>query len=67
MREKYELMSVAALKELAKSRGLKGLSGMKKSDLVDVLVSEDAKNSQAGEEKVTGQTPSEYKESIGMP
>ncbi|MDD6615603.1 MAG: transcription termination factor Rho [Lachnospiraceae bacterium] len=59
MREKYELMSVAALKELAKSRGLKGLSGMKKSDLVDVLVSEDAKNSQAGEEKVTGQTPSE--------
>ena len=43
MREKYELMSVAALKELAKSRGLKGLSGMKKSDLVDVLVSEDAK------------------------
>lgn len=59
MREKYELMSVAALKELAKSRGLKGLSGMKKSDLVDVLVSEDAKNSQAEEEKVTGQIPSE--------
>lgn len=39
MREKYESMSLAALKELAKSHGMKGISAMKKSNLIDLLLS----------------------------
>ena len=31
MREKYESLSLAVLKELAKSRGLKGISNSEKS------------------------------------
>ena len=34
MREKYESLSVSVLRELAKSRGIKGTSGMKKANLV---------------------------------
>ena len=37
MREKYETLSVAVLRELAKSHGIKGASTMKKSDLIDAL------------------------------
>lgn len=37
MREKYETLSVAVLRELAKSRGVKNTSTMKKSDIIDVL------------------------------
>ena len=33
MREKYESLSAGVLHELAKARGLKGTSTMKKSDL----------------------------------
>ena len=35
MREKYESLSLAVLKELAKSRGLKGISTLKKAALVE--------------------------------
>lgn len=41
MREKYESLSVTVLREVAKSRGLKHLSGLKKSELVDRMVAED--------------------------
>ena len=41
MREKYLAMSVIALKEMAKLRGHKGLSAMKKGDLIDLLCAED--------------------------
>ena len=37
MREKYESLALAQLKELAKVRGLKGTSTMKKSELVDMM------------------------------
>lgn len=43
MREKYETLSLAVLRELAKARGLKGVSGLKKSDLIDRMVREDEK------------------------
>ena len=33
MREKYESLSAAVLKDLAKARGIKGISGMKKSEV----------------------------------
>ena len=35
MREKYESLSLVVLKDLAKARGLKGISTMKKGELID--------------------------------
>ena len=46
MREKYESLSVAVLKDLAKSRGIKNLSGMKKQDLVEAMLAEDEREKQ---------------------
>ena len=43
MREKYETLSLAVLRELAKARGLKGVSALQKSDLIDRMVTEDDK------------------------
>ena len=41
MREKYESLSAVVLKDLAKARGLKNISGMKKSDLIELMLAED--------------------------
>ena len=41
MREKYESLSVVALKDLAKARGLKNISSLKKAEVVDAMVAED--------------------------
>lgn len=41
MREKYESLSVVALKDLAKARGLKNMSALKKAEVVDAMVAED--------------------------
>jgi transcription termination factor Rho len=43
MREKYESLSAATLREVAKSRGIKNTSTMKKADLVEAMLAEDAK------------------------
>lgn len=37
-REKYESLPLATLKELAKAREMKGISGMKKSELIDAML-----------------------------
>ena len=47
MREKYESLSLGALKEVAKARGLKGISTLKKSELVERMVEEDQKEKSA--------------------
>lgn len=44
-REKYESLPLATLKELAKARGLKGVSTLRKSDLIDEMLKEDEKDS----------------------
>lgn len=44
MREKYESLSLVVLKDLAKARGLKGISAMKKSELVERMLLEDEKD-----------------------
>ncbi len=44
MREKYESLALVQLKELAKVRGIKGTSTMKKADLVEAMLLEDEKD-----------------------
>ncbi|MBO4749519.1 MAG: transcription termination factor Rho [Lachnospiraceae bacterium] len=41
MREKYESLALAVLRDLAKARGLKGTSTMKKSEVVEAMLAED--------------------------
>ena len=41
MREKYESLSLATLKELAKTRGLKGISTLRKPELIERMLHED--------------------------
>ncbi len=43
MREKYESLALVDLKEIAKARGMKGTSGMKKADIIEAMLLEDAK------------------------
>lgn len=45
-REKYESLPLATLKELAKARKMKGISGMKKGDLIDAMLALDEKEKQ---------------------
>lgn len=47
MREKYESLALTDLKEIAKARGIKGISGMKKADVVEAMIAEDAKEKAA--------------------
>lgn len=44
MREKYESLALADLKEIAKARGIKGVSTMKKSDVVEAMLEEDERS-----------------------
>ena len=48
MREKYESLALADLKAIAKARGLKGTSTMKKSELVELMLAEDEKDKNTG-------------------
>ena len=56
-RENYENMSVSQLKELAKGRGIKGVSAMRKAEVINALAEMDSAQTQkeepanAGEEK----------------
>ena len=52
MREKYESLPLSTLKDLAKARGLKGISTMKKAELVERMLEEDEKEKQASREAV---------------
>lgn len=49
MREKYESLPLATLKELAKARELKGVSTMKKAELVERMLEEDEKEKTAND------------------
>lgn len=52
MREKYESLPLATLKDLAKARGLKGISAMKKAELIECMLEEDEKEKKASRETV---------------
>ena len=48
-REKYESLPLATLKELAKARKMRGVSGLKKSDLIDAMMALDEQEAQTEE------------------
>ena len=52
MREKYESLPLATLKDLAKARGLKGISTMKKAELIERMLEEDEKEKNSARETV---------------
>ena len=47
MREKYESLPLATLKDLAKARGMKGISTAKKAEIVELMLQEDEKERRA--------------------
>ena len=47
-REKYESLPLATLKELAKARRMKGVSALKKGELIDAMLAQDERDKQAG-------------------
>ena len=53
MREKYETLALAVLKDLAKARGIKITSAMKKADVVEAMLKKDE------EEKLVSVSPEE--------
>lgn len=55
MRAKYEALSVSVLKDLAKTRGLKNVSAMKKAEVIEAMLAEDARQEKQEE---TTQKPS---------
>ncbi|WP_455720855.1 transcription termination factor Rho [Agathobacter sp.] len=57
MREKYESLSAFVLKDLAKARGLKGISSLKKGQIIDRMLEEDEKEAKAAAEN-GGENPS---------
>ena len=48
MREKYESLALVDLKAIAKARGLKGTSTMKKSEIIELMLAEDEKDKTSG-------------------
>ncbi len=63
MREKYESLALADLKAIAKSRGIKGTSTMKKSEVVEAMLREDEKDRAEGREVAVKSVVAPKKES----
>ncbi len=57
MREKYESLALVQLKELAKVRGIKGVSTMKKAEVVEAMLAEDEKDKAKEEAAKTAEKP----------
>lgn len=64
MREKYETLPLATLKDLAKARGIKGISAMKKAEVIEAMLQEDEKEQQK-EHKSTMETVKEMSANTG--
>lgn len=64
MREKYESLPLATLKELAKTRGLKGVSTMKKAEVIELMLKED-ENEKKKEKKSSQETVKEMSANTG--
>ena len=60
MKEKYETLPLTTLKELAKARGLKGISTMKKAQVIELMLQEDEKEQEKEKQETMctiGRTP----------
>ena len=57
MREKYESLPLAELKAVAKARGIKGLSTMKKDEVVEAMLLEDEREKKEKEAKESALSP----------
>ena len=55
MREKYESLGLVDLKEIAKHRGMKGVSTMKKSEVIEAMLALDEQEKKAAEEKAAAE------------
>lgn len=64
MREKYESLPLTTLKELAKTRGLKGISTMKKAEVIELMLKED-ENEKKKEKKSSQETVKEMSANTG--
>ena len=58
-REKYESLPLATLRELAKARKMKGISALKKGELIEAMLTQDEKEKQ---EEANAQAKEEVKE-----
>ncbi len=70
MREKYEEMSLAQLKDIAKEKGLKKVSSLKKGDLIDALMEcekEAEKAKAAKTAKTAAPAAAPRKHAVGLP
>ena len=70
MREKYESLSLTTLKELAKARGLKGISVLRKPELIQRMLQEDEKEVAAplretGEAEIKGDRENDGRNTAG--
>ena len=54
MREKYESLPLTSLKEIAKARGLKGVSTMKKADIIELMLKKDEQDKEEVKSEKTG-------------
>lgn len=65
MREKLQTLPLAELKEMARSSGIKGISALRKADIIDLLCKEAEKNPEARptEAKRTGRREAPVQES----
>lgn len=61
MREKYQSLALTDLKEIAKSRGIKGTSSMKKADVIEAMLALDEKESQNAVPAVQEKKPAAQK------
>ena len=62
-RAKYETLALSVLKDLAKARGFKGITGLKKADIVEAMVRKDEEEAMPVEKAVvnTSGKPAESK------
>ena len=67
-REKYETLSLTILKDLAKARDIKGLSSMRKDDVINAMVAlDEQENLEAAKDEAVEEIKEELKEKKGRP
>ncbi len=66
-REKYESLGLTVLKDIAKSRGIKHLSGLKKADIIEAMLELDRKEEEEKSDNDTAVKDTKKEETIKKP